>query len=128
MSHDLLVQMAYLSKTLEDLLMRLVVFVNTIFQLNLLNITVSVCYVSGSKVNRKERSRPSLFVCLFLCSALLNISISEHLVPSCHCHVWISTITGITTAPPIKVVVPLLGHCFILRNSRLFLFVIMWDE
>ena len=26
-------------------------------------ITVSVCYVSWSKVNRKERSRPSLFVC-----------------------------------------------------------------
>ena len=30
------------------------------------NITVSVCYVSGSKVNRKERSRPSLFVCFFV--------------------------------------------------------------
>ena len=91
MSHDLLVQMAYLSKTLEDLLMRLVVFVNTIFQLNLLNITVSVCYVSGSKVNRKERSRPSLFVCLFVfCSTLVNISscISEDLVPSCQCPVW----------------------------------------
>ena len=28
-----------------------------------LNIAVSVCHVSGSKVNRKERSRPSLFVC-----------------------------------------------------------------
>ena len=26
-------------------------------------ITVSVCYVSWSKVNRRERSRPSLFVC-----------------------------------------------------------------
>ena len=45
--------------------MRLVIFVNTIFHLNSLNITVSVsvCYVSGSKVNRKEKSRPSLFVC-----------------------------------------------------------------
>ena len=52
-----------LSKTLEGLLMRLVIFVNTIFQLKSLNITVSVCYVSGSKVNRQERSRPSLFVC-----------------------------------------------------------------
>ena len=31
-----------------------------------LNITVSVCYASGSKVNRKERSRPSLFVCFFV--------------------------------------------------------------
>ena len=64
-----------LSKTLKGLLMRLVItskivfskiiiFENTIFQLNSLNITVSVCYVSVSKVNRKERSRPSLF-CLF---------------------------------------------------------------
>ena len=50
-------------KTLEGLLMRLGIFVNTVFQLNSLNITVSVCYVSGSNVNRKERSRPSLFVC-----------------------------------------------------------------
>ena len=43
--------------------MRLVIFVNTIFHLSSLNITVSVCYVSGSKVNGKEKSRPSLFVC-----------------------------------------------------------------
>ena len=43
--------------------MRLVIFVNTIFALNSLNFTVSVYYVSGSKVNRKEKSRPSLFVC-----------------------------------------------------------------
>ena len=34
--------------------MRLVIFVNTIFQLNSPNIAVSVCYLSGSKVNRKE--------------------------------------------------------------------------
>ena len=56
-----------LSKTLKSLLMRLVIFENTIFpyQLNSLNITVSVCCVSGSKVNRKEKSRPSLFVCFF---------------------------------------------------------------
>ena len=39
-----------LSKTLKGLLMRLI-FENTIFQLNSLNITVSFCYVSGSKVN-----------------------------------------------------------------------------
>ena len=45
--------------------MRLVIFVNTSFHLNSLNITVSVsvCYVSGSKVNGKEKSRPSSFVC-----------------------------------------------------------------
>ena len=35
-------------------------------------------------------------------------------------------ITGITRAPPIKVLVPLLGHYFILRNSIIFL--IIWDE
>ena len=55
-----------LSKTLKGLLMRLVIFENTIFQLNSLNITVFVCHVSRSKVNRKERSRPfCLFVFLF---------------------------------------------------------------
>ena len=60
--------MPNLSKTLEGLLTPLV-------------ITVSVCYMSGSKV--KERKGEScVFVCLFLCSTLLNISISEHLVPS----------------------------------------------
>ena len=36
-------------------------------------------------------------------------------------------ITEITTAPPIKVVVPLLGHYFIPQNSRFF-FLVMWDE
>ena len=52
-----------LSKTLESLLMQLVIFVNTISQLNSLTFALSVCYVSGSKVNRKERSRTSVFVC-----------------------------------------------------------------
>ena len=45
--------------------MRLVIIVNTILYLNSLNITGSVCCVCKSKVNRKERSRPFLFVCLF---------------------------------------------------------------
>ena len=67
--------------------MRLVIFGKTIFQLNSLNITVSVCYVFGSKVNRKERSRPSLFV-FFLFHLTKYIIISEHLVPSCQCPVW----------------------------------------
>ena len=66
-----------LLKTLEGLLMRLVIFVNTIFELNSLNIAVSVCYVSVIEMNRKQRSRPSFFVCLFLCSTLLNISVGE---------------------------------------------------
>ena len=48
-----------LSKTLEGLLTSLVIFVNTIFQLNSRNITVSVCCVSEFKVNRKERSGPA---------------------------------------------------------------------
>ena len=41
-----------LSKTLKGFLMRIVIFENNIFQLNSLNITVSVGYVSGSKVNK----------------------------------------------------------------------------
>ena len=52
-----------LSKTLEGLLMQLAIFVNTIFQLNSLNITVSILYASRSKMNKKERSCLSLFVC-----------------------------------------------------------------
>ena len=93
--------------------MRLVIFANTILQLNSLNITVSVQYLSWSKVDRKERRCPFLFVCLFACFTLQNKSTAEHLVPSCQCHVWslkqaeesvwISMIKGITTAPDIKV-------------------------
>ena len=114
--------------------MRLVIFVNTSFHLNSLNITVSVsvCYVSGSKVNRKEKSRPSLFVCfVFHLAKYINLG-AFWSVASVSClesetglarkSVRISMITAITTAPPIKVVVPLLGHYFILGNSRLFFF------
>ena len=77
-----------LSKTLKGLLMRLVIFENTIFQLNSLNITVLVCHVSGSKVIRKERNRPSLFVWFFLSHLTKYIIIPEHLVPSCQCPIW----------------------------------------
>ena len=35
----------------------------------------------------QKGKEPSVFVCLFLCSTLLNISLLEHLAPSCHCHV-----------------------------------------
>ena len=77
---------ANLSKTLKGLLMRLVIFENTIFQLNSLNITVSVCYVSGSKENRKERSRP-LCLFVFLFHLAKYIIISDHLVPSRQCPV-----------------------------------------
>ena len=73
--------MPNLSKTLKGLLTPHVILLSTIFQLNSLNITVSVYVVSGSKVNRKERSRPSLFVCLFLCSTLLNICFRREVLP-----------------------------------------------
>ena len=53
--------------------MRLVIIVNTILYLNSLNITGSVCCVCKSKVNRKERSRPFLFVCLFVLFYLRKI-------------------------------------------------------
>ena len=56
----------YRRHLIKGLLMRLVIFENTIFQLNSMNITVFVCHVSGPKVNRKERNRPSLFVCFFV--------------------------------------------------------------
>ena len=50
-------------------------------------IFVFVCHVSGSKVNRKERSRPfCLFVFLFYLAKY--IIILKHLVPSCQCPVW----------------------------------------
>ena len=44
---------------------------------------------------------------------------------------WISMITVIATAAPIKVLVPSLGYYLILRNSKFFyfiFFVIMWGE
>ena len=106
--------------------MRLIIFVNTIFHLSSLIITVSVCYVSRSKMNRKEKSRPSLFVC-FVFHLAKYISLGAfYSVASVSClesetglarkSMTISMITGIKTAPPIRVVVPLLGHYFILRN------------
>ena len=53
-----------LLKTLKGLLMRLVIFVNTIFELNSLNIAVSVCYVSVIEIiESKGAVRLSLFVC-----------------------------------------------------------------
>ena len=64
-------------KTLESLLMPLLIFVNTILQLNSLNITVFVCYVSASKLNRKDRGRPFLFVCLFVFISVLPCKINH---------------------------------------------------
>ena len=128
-----------LSKTLESLLMQ---FVNTILPLNSLNITIFVYYVSWSKVNRKERSRPLLFVCFFVLPCKINqsrsiwfrrVSVMSWVWNRPRKSVWISMITGITTAPSIKVLVPFLGYFMILFcGAREFLFVclfvIMWDE
>ena len=77
--------MPNLSKTLEGLLTPHVIFVNTIFQLNSLNITVSVCYMSGSKVNRKERRavRLCLFVFVFHLAKYINFGASGSVVKSC---------------------------------------------
>ena len=107
--------------------MRIVICVNTIFHLNSLNITVSVCYVFGSKVNRKEKSRPSLFVCFVFHLAkyisrgafgsAVSVSCLESETGLARKSVRISMITGITTAHPIKVLVPLLGHYFILQSD-----------
>ena len=74
------------------------------------------------------------------CFTSQNQSIAEpDLVPSCQCHVWSlkqdeevcldrHLITKFTAAPPIKVLAKLLGHYFILRNSKLFFFVVTWDQ
>ena len=73
-----------LSKTLEGLLMRLVFFVNTIFQLNSLNITVSVCDVSGSKVKeRKGAVRLCWFVFVFHLAKYINLGAFGSVVKSC---------------------------------------------
>ena len=98
-----------LSKTLKGLLMRLVIFDNTFFQLN----SLTTC--AGQRwIERKGAVRLCSFV---FCSTLLNISSSwsiwfrfvSVLSGFWNGHrksVWISMITGIITAPPIKVVVP----------------------
>ena len=77
--------MPNLSKTLEGLLTPHVIFVNTVFQLNSLNITVSVCYMSGSKVNRKERRavRLCLLVFVFHLAKYINFGAFGSVVKSC---------------------------------------------
>ena len=103
------------SKTLENLLMPLVIFVNTILELNSLNITVFVCYLK--EIERTGAVRFSLFVFISVLPCKINHSrriwFSRVSVMSGVCNrtrksVWISMITGITTAPdPIKVLVQL---------------------
>ena len=66
------------SKTLESLLMPLVIFVNTILELNSLNITVFVCYLKEI-----ERTGASIFLCCYQCFTLQNKSLAENLVQSC---------------------------------------------
>ena len=107
---------------------------------NSLNITVFVFYVSWSMVNGKERSRPFLFVCLFVLPWKINqsrsiwfcrVSVMSGVWNRPRRSVWISMITVIATAASIKVLVPSLGYYLILRNSKFFyfiFFVIMWGE
>ena len=72
---------------------------------------------------------PAKYISLGAFGSVVSVSCLESKTGLARKSVRISMITGITTAPPIKVVVPLLGHYFILANSKLFFFfVIMWDE
>ena len=121
-------------KTLESFLMRLVIYIlvsKHYLPPNSLNITVFVFYVSWSMVNGKERSRPFLFVCLLVLPWKINqsqsiwfcrVSVMSGVWNRPRRSVWISMITGIATAAPIKVLVPLLGYYLILRNSKFFIY------
>ena len=127
-------------KTLESLLMPLhsVIFVNTILQLNSLDITVFV--VTCPRQSYIERTGTVRFCFFVIISALpckINhsrriwfslVSVMSEVCNRTRKSVWIS-ITGIATAPPIKVIVQLLGQ-FHSEELELFFFsfVIMWDE
>ena len=83
--------------------------------------------------------KPSVFVCVFLCSTLLNISVSEHLVPSCQCHVWSLKRAwevcvdlhdhGNHNIPSYKSCSSIIGLLFCSAELKIvFFLVIMWDE
>ena len=79
-----------------ETLLEVCLYVLLVFVANSLNITVSVCYVSVSKVNRKERIRPFLFVCFVLpCQIyIINFKIADYLVPS-----LVSVMIGVWNRP-----------------------------
>ena len=91
-------------------------------------------------MERKEAVRFCLFVCFFVLPWKINqsrsiwfcrVSVMSGVWNRPRRSVWISMITEIATATPIKVLVPSLGYYLILRNSKFFyfiFFVIMWGE
>ena len=114
--------------------MGLVLFVNTILPLNSLNITVFVNYVSSSKVNRKDRSRPCFFVCLFcftLQNKLIKLVVSvtcsslkqtEEVCVDLHDH-------GNHNSPSHKSSCSIIGSLSYSAELQIvFFFIIMWDE
>ena len=81
-------------------------------------------------MERKEAVRFCLFVCLFYLEKLINLGAFGSVV-SVSCLesetgrgglCGSPCLTGIATAAPIKVLVPLLGHYLILRNSKFFIY------
>ena len=80
-------------------------------------------------MERKEAVRFCLFVCLFYLEKLINLGAFGSVV-SVSCLesetgrgglCGSPCLTGIATAAPIKVLVPLLGYYLILRNSKFFI-------
>ena len=81
-------------------------------------------------MERKEAVRFCLFVCLFYLEKLINLGAFGSVV-SVSCQesetgrgglCGSPCLTGIATAAPIKVLVPLLGYYLILRNSKFFIY------
>ena len=81
-------------------------------------------------MERKEAVRFCLFVCLFYLEKLINLGAFGSVV-SVSCLesetgrgglCGSPCLTGIATAAPIKVLVPLLGYYLILRNSKFFIY------
>ena len=66
-----------LSKTLKGLLMRPVIFENTIFHAVKFTEYYSIRLLRTRVKGEWKGKEPSVFVCLFLCSTLLNISSSR---------------------------------------------------
>ena len=106
---------------------------------NSLNITVFVFYVSWSMVNGKERSRPFLFVCLFVLPWKINqsrsiwfccVSVMSGVWNRPRRSVWISMPYGNRNSRSHKSsssIIGLLSYSAELEILYIF-FVIMWDE
>ena len=86
--------------------------------------------VSGEWKGKKPSVFVCLFVCLFYLEKLINLGAFGSVV-SVSCLesetgrgglCGSPCLTGIATAAPIKVLVPLLGYYLILRNSKFFIY------